>query len=46
MDQMLVCPQNSYVKNLILSVTVVGSGASERWLGQEGGLLTNELMPI
>ena len=40
---MLAVSQNSYVENLIPTVTILGSGTIEKWLGHEGRALMNEI---
>lgn len=43
---MFLSSPNSYVKILTLSVMVSGGGASERWLGHEGGVFVNRISAL
>ena len=43
---MFVLPESSYVENLMPKVMVLGGGTFERWLGHEGGALTNGISAI
>lgn len=43
---MFVSPQKSYVDILTCKVMVLGVGTFGRWLGQEGGDLTNRISAL